>query len=93
MAIGFARQALKIDSEMAEAHAALARACLFERKWTEAERAIRQALALNPSCLRARHLTSTLLAGTDQFAEALREANVGCEFDPLSISAKLMLST
>ena len=88
IAIGFARQALAIDPEMAEAHAALARSCLFNWEWGEAENAIRQALKLNPSCLAARNLNSTMLAGTGRFDQALQEAKLSCEYDPLSIQAK-----
>jgi DNA-binding winged helix-turn-helix (wHTH) protein/Flp pilus assembly protein TadD len=80
-----ARRALEIEPSLAEAHAALA-FVLFRADWDwdGAERAFRQAVALQPSCVPAHHFYSLLLAARGRFEEALAMIHRAAELDPVS---------
>jgi Flp pilus assembly protein TadD len=58
----------------------------YEFKWSEAEKEIRRALQLNPKSWRARELNVFLLCSLRRFDDAIAEAQVLTQYDPLSTS-------
>ncbi len=81
-----ARQALALDSSLAEAHAALALVVQnHDWDWRMAEREFRQAIALNPSYATAHHWYAEHLMWRGRFEEALRESERALQLDPLSL--------
>jgi tetratricopeptide (TPR) repeat protein len=84
-ALEYAEQALAIDSTLAEAHASLAYAYMcYERNWTAAENAFRNALELNPNYALAFQGLAHLLGAMGRFPEALREIDRALKIDPTS---------
>jgi adenylate cyclase len=81
-----ASKALKLDPNLADAHAALA-AILdnFEYDHSAAEAEFNRAIELRPSYATAHHWYSILLLEHRRFAEALREITTAIELDPLSL--------
>jgi TolB-like protein/DNA-binding winged helix-turn-helix (wHTH) protein/tetratricopeptide (TPR) repeat protein len=81
-----ARQAMALDSSLAEAHAALALIVQnHEWDWATAEREFRQAIALNPNYATAHHWYAEHLMWRGRFDEALRESELARQLDPLSL--------
>jgi len=83
----YARLALKIDPDSAEAHASLG-ACLFTFKfdWTGGERELRQAIELEPNYAYAHDQLNLLLASQGRHDEGLAESERAGELDPLSLT-------
>jgi eukaryotic-like serine/threonine-protein kinase len=80
-----ATAALRLDEELAEPHAVLARVKFnYEWDWAGAEREFTRALQINPNFATARQWYSAGLAAQRRFDEALREARRAYESDPLS---------
>ena len=92
-AIEAARRAVALDPALAEAHNALAMASLMGA-WNkvEAEREFLRALELNPRYVQARdwYAMFYLMFSQGRMAEAVTEAKLGLEFDPLSSYAHTM---
>jgi len=84
LAAAAAAKALEIDSELAEAHAALAYTKLYDWNWSGAEQSFRRAIELNPSYAPVRIWHASYLVCTGRTEEALREAGRAGELDPLS---------
>jgi TolB-like protein/DNA-binding winged helix-turn-helix (wHTH) protein/Tfp pilus assembly protein PilF len=81
------RQALVLDPDNAEAHAALGLIAMnYEWDWPKAEREYKTALALNPNDAIAHHWYSEYLAAQGRFDEALGELRRAEELDPLSVA-------
>ncbi len=81
-----AKQALAIDSTLAEAHAALGMILLFhDWDWQGAERALECALGLDCNSVLAHLCRAALAATTLDGAGALREMRRAIELDPLSL--------
>jgi serine/threonine-protein kinase len=81
-----ARRAIELDPESADAHIPLAIERLFWGwDWPSAEREIQTAIRLNPKLALAHSVYSLILAVAGRDAEALREALLGRELDPLSL--------
>ena len=76
MAVAAARKALEIDNGLAEAHAALAYADLYNWNWAQAEQRFRKAIELNPSYASAHLWYSHHLSARRRFNEALQEVFV-----------------
>ena len=79
-----ARRALELDENLAEAHAALADAAMYhDWDWEAADRAFRRAIELNPSLaeLHAHYAWLQVLKG--DWAQAIAEAKLAQELDPL----------
>jgi TolB-like protein/DNA-binding winged helix-turn-helix (wHTH) protein/Tfp pilus assembly protein PilF len=83
-AIAAARRALEIDPELAEAHAALAYARLYDWEWAAAEDGFQHALRLNPSYASAHLWYAHSLSMRKRSEEALREVRLAQQLDPLS---------
>ncbi len=84
LAVAAAAKALEIDSELAEAHAALGFAKLYDWNWSGAEQSLRRAIELNPSYAPVRIWHASYLICTGRTEEAIREAGRARELDPLS---------
>src|SRR5260370_5785214 len=85
MAKAAAAMALKIDDELAEAHASLAHARLHNWEWRECQVEFRRALELNPGYPSAHQWYSELLAATGRLDEAITEVECARALDPLSL--------
>jgi DNA-binding winged helix-turn-helix (wHTH) protein/tetratricopeptide (TPR) repeat protein len=80
-----ALRALELDPDLAEAHAALGNVKLFfEWNLPEAERALRRAVALNPSYATAHHWLAYRYLAEGRFDEALASIERAGDLDPLS---------
>ena len=81
-----AKKALEINSDLAEAHAAMGFIRFnYDWDWPGAEREFRLALKLNPSYAEAHHWYSHYLIDTGRVEESLAESKRALEFDPLSL--------
>jgi serine/threonine-protein kinase len=80
-----ALRALSLDSSLAEAHASLGFVMLFHG-WNgpEAERELRQALALNPSYATAHHWLWGYLASTGRLQESGQQIKIARQLNPFS---------
>ena len=80
-----ARKALEIDDQLAEAYPALGMVKLYRRwDWAGAEADFKRAIELRPSYATAHHWYSILLRDKGRFQEAIAEARLALELDPLS---------
>src|SRR5262249_29973515 len=83
-----AMRALQIDPALPEAYSALAVVkSEYDWDWTGAERAYKQALALNPSYAWAHTMYGLFLRDLGKLQDARAEMNRAQELDPLSIYA------
>ena len=85
LAAAAAQKALEIDSELAEAHAALAYTKLYDWNWSGAEQSFRRAIELNPSYAPVRIWHASYLVCTGRTEDAVAEAARARELDPLSL--------
>jgi tetratricopeptide (TPR) repeat protein len=84
-AMDAARAAVRIDDSLPDGHAVLGAGYLwYEFKWTEAEKEIQRALQLNPKSWRARELNASLLVSLGRFDDAIAQARLLTQSDPLS---------
>jgi len=88
LAMNAARRALALDPNLPEAHAAVA-VIEFYYDWNMADAGVefRRALALNPNYSFARGEYAWYLAANGQIAEAVRQASLSADADPLSPEA------
>jgi TolB-like protein/Tfp pilus assembly protein PilF len=81
-----ARRALRIDDELAEAHASLAGIRkLYDWDWAGAEDQYRRALALDPNYETGRRFYAAYLCAVGRIDEAVAEIQRAHELDPLSL--------
>ena len=83
-ASAYAKEALKIDPDLAEAHAALAYSSLYDWQWAAAELGFQRAIKLNPSYASAHLWYAHYLSMRKRQQEALREVRLAHLLDPLS---------
>ena len=82
----FAEAALRIDDQLAEAHASMAGVKRsYDWDWAGAETAYRKALELNPNDARIHRLYGGYLSSMGRSQEALTEIGAAQELDPLSL--------
>ncbi len=80
-----ALKALEFDSTLAEAHATLAHIHLeFDHDWEAAEREYRRAIELGPNYATAHHWYGGFLSAMGRHQEALQQAEIARQLDPLS---------
>src|SRR5450432_416208 len=82
-----ARRAIVLDSDNAEAHAALGLIAMnYEWDWPNAEREYKLALSLNPNDSTAHHWYGEYLGAQGRFDEGLAELDRAQDLDPLSLA-------
>ncbi|HVF40438.1 MAG TPA: protein kinase [Gemmatimonadaceae bacterium] len=88
----YAKKALELDDELAEAHASLAWTLfIYDWDWYGAAAEFRRALELDPKYATAHQWYSFVLASQGRFEEALIEAHTAQELDPASVSVRRSL--
>lgn len=80
-----ALQAVKIDEQLADSHTALANIYQMEWQWTEAEKEIERAIALNPGLARAYHVQAFQLDMTGHSEKAVAAIKQAQMLDPLNM--------
>ena len=81
-----AKYALKLDDNLAEAHASLADVLnCYDWNWKGANREYQKAIELNPNYATAHHWYAMCLVNQGLFDEALREIKSAVKLDPLSL--------
>jgi tetratricopeptide (TPR) repeat protein len=84
-----ARQALLLDPNHPEAHAAIGFIHFYhDWKWSEAEKSFRRSIELDPTNGNYRQLLSNLLMATGRFDEGLRHIDEAVRVDPASIMVR-----
>jgi serine/threonine protein kinase/Flp pilus assembly protein TadD len=83
-AIASAKRAIDLDSNLAEAHAALGQASTETWNWTLAEQESRRAVELNPNLSEAHLQYAVYLLNIGKVADGGTEARLAQEIDPLS---------
>jgi TolB-like protein/tetratricopeptide (TPR) repeat protein len=79
-----ARQALALNGDLAEAHAALGQVYATRWDWAQADAEYRRALDLNPNYATARHWYSNYLSIVGDDEGAIGQARLATALDPLS---------
>ena len=92
-----AAQALELDPTLGEAHASLGFfKFLYDWDFPGAEKELKQAIELTPNCAQAHHWYAIYLAHMGRHGEAIHEARLAQQLDPLSLlmnqTAGLVLS-
>jgi serine/threonine-protein kinase len=88
----YAKRALDLDPQLAEAHYAQGSVhFLFDWDLSAAEKEARRALALNPNYTNAHILDSYVLQAMGRFDEAIAQGKLALELDPLSLIANACL--
>jgi tetratricopeptide (TPR) repeat protein len=78
-------RALQLDPDLSRAHMSLALIqFLIDHNWTEAEKSLERAIALNPNNADAYHRYAYFLMQLGRFDESLQKAEKAREFNPLS---------
>jgi serine/threonine-protein kinase len=77
-------EAIRLDSGLPQAHAALGSLRLDQYRWSDAESALRRAIQLNPSYASAHHWYALVLAAQRRFDEAEAEIRAARAADPFS---------
>ena len=88
-----ARQALKIDANLAEAHASIGFVRMFERDWAGAEREFKRAVKIKDDYPTAHHWYAIYLKSMGRFEEAFRESRYALRLDPLSLVINLHMAS
>jgi tetratricopeptide (TPR) repeat protein len=84
-ALAYANQALDLDPNCAEAHAALGHIIQwYQGDFREAEKAFVRAIELNPNCSQALSRYALLLSAGERFKEACQWSEQALALDPLS---------
>jgi TolB-like protein/Flp pilus assembly protein TadD len=79
-----AMKALELDPALAEAHASLCLNDQYAYEWALAEEHCRRAIALKPEYATAHHWRSQVLSTMGRMTEALAEARLAQQLDPVS---------
>jgi serine/threonine-protein kinase len=85
LAMEAAREALRLDAGLAEAHCAMAHlTSIWDFDWVAAEAGFRRALALNPNSADALDLYGRMCAAQERYDDALTLQRRAQELDPLA---------
>jgi len=84
-AVKYARNAVALDPDLAEAHASLGIACAYSGQFAEAGQELRRAVELNPNYAMAHHWLAIYLDYFGRFEEALGEHDRARQLDPFSL--------
>jgi TolB-like protein/Tfp pilus assembly protein PilF/DNA-binding response OmpR family regulator len=87
---GLADKALELDHSLAEAHAALAHATMYQYDFLSAEREFERAIELNPRSATAHQLFGWYLCIVDRYEESYTELQRAIRLDPLSVTKGLL---
>jgi TolB-like protein/DNA-binding winged helix-turn-helix (wHTH) protein/tetratricopeptide (TPR) repeat protein len=79
-----AHEALRLAPNMGEAHAALGKLYVGQRRWAEAEASLRRAVELAPEYSTARQWYGTMFLRLLRCDEARAQVEIGARLDPLS---------
>ena len=85
LAARYARKALALEPDLAEAHASLGIVDTYRFRFPEAEKELRRALDLNPNYVMAHHWWSLYLLDFGRLEEALAENERARQLDPFSL--------
>jgi serine/threonine-protein kinase len=86
-----ALRAVDLDSNLSEAHTALAISQMDEWNWSGSEASFKRAIELDRNSAVAHQFYASLLRQTMRFEDAFKEAKLAEDLDPLSLSAKTMV--
>ena len=86
-----AEQALEIDEQLAEAHNSLAHISMYYWDWPKAEREFKRAVDLKPNYAIAHQWYANYLAIMGRNRDAIEEAGLALDLDPLSLSVTVVL--
>jgi eukaryotic-like serine/threonine-protein kinase len=84
-AIDAAAKAVQLDDSLAESHAALGYAALFNWEWQRSETELQRALALNPNLALAHLYYGQYLSAQGRLEESVLEHKAALELDPTSL--------
>ena len=88
----YARKALALDDESAEAHASLAWSVfIYDWDWALADREFRRAIEIDPQYATAHQWYAFLLSSQGKLDTALVEAHTAADLDPASVSIRRSL--
>jgi TolB-like protein/DNA-binding winged helix-turn-helix (wHTH) protein/Tfp pilus assembly protein PilF len=86
----YARKAVALDPNLAEAHASLGIAAQYSGKFDEAERELRRSIELNPNYVMAHHWYALHLLSMGRAAEALEQNDQARQLDPFSLPVNFL---
>jgi TolB-like protein/DNA-binding winged helix-turn-helix (wHTH) protein/Tfp pilus assembly protein PilF len=89
----YARKAVALDPDLAEAHASLGIAEVYQHKFVDAEKELRKAIQLNPNYAMAHHWYGLYLLVMGRNAEALAENDRARQLDPFSLPINILRGT
>jgi TolB-like protein/Tfp pilus assembly protein PilF len=86
----YARKALALEPDLAEGHASLGIACVYQRKFAEGDKELKRAIELNPNYAMAHHWYSLHLLDLGRLTEALAENDRARQLDPFSLPVNFL---
>lgn len=90
----YARKAIALQDDLAEAHASLGVARLYDFDFREAEKELKRAIELNPNYSMAHHWFALHFLALGRMDEALRENDTARQLNPFSVpvnNARIMI--
>jgi serine/threonine protein kinase/TolB-like protein len=81
----YARKAVALEPDLAEAHASLGITCVYQNKFAEGEKELKRAIELNSNYAMAHHWYSLELLTLGRLTEALAENDWARQLDPYSL--------
>ena len=81
----YARKAVALEPDLAEAHASLGITCVYQNIFAEGEKELKRAIELNPNYAMAHHWYSLELLTLGRLTEALAENDRARQLDPYSL--------
>ena len=92
-ALAYAKRAVAMDDNSADAHVAMGLAALMSWDWASADGELRRAIELNQNLASAHAYRSWYLAATGRLQDAIVEETLAHDIDPLSTTAGTFLQT